>query len=235
MIESFYSGKAGLAAHEKSMEVVSNNISNVNTTSYKSKKQSFGALLRVSEVRPETENSENLLVGAGAAINGVKTDMSGSSADITDKNTDFYIENDGFFAVRDNTGNVLYTRDGNFHKVVAAGGNYLANSEGYAVLGANGNPVAVNNDGSVGSPAVFTFANAPGLSNIGNNLYETTAASGNAAISQYVPYQGALERSNVDLSDEMVNMISCQRGLQLNSRLVTTADSIEDMVNNLNR
>lgn len=235
MIQSFYSGTAGLSAHEKSMEVVSNNIANVNTTSYKSKKQSFGALLRVSEVRPETENSENLLAGAGTALNSVKSDMSGGSVNITDKNTDFFIENDGFFAVRDNTGNVFYTRDGSFHKEITANGNILANSAGLTVLGRDGNPVAVNADGSVGSPAVFTFANAPGLSNAGGNLYETTAASGDAVISQYMPYQGALEGSNVDLSDEMVNMISCQRGLQLNSRLVTTADSIEGMINELGR
>lgn len=235
MIQSFYSGAAGLKAHEKSMEVVSNNIANVNTTSYKSKKQSFGALLRVSEVRPETANSENLLAGAGTALNEVKSDMSGGSANITDKNTDFFIENDGFFAVRDNTGKVFYTRDGSFNKVITPNGNILANAAGLTVLGRDGNPVAVNNNGTVGVPAVFTFSNAPGLSNAGGNLYETTVASGNAALSQYVPYKGALERSNVDLSDEMVNMISCQRGLQLNSRLVTTADSIEGMINDLNR
>lgn len=235
MIESFYSGRAGLAAHEKSMEVISNNIANINTTSFKSKKQTFGSLLRMSEVRPETENSENLLAGAGTAINSVKKDMSGGGVNITDKKTDFFIEGQGFFKLRDAQGNIYYTRDGSFNKNITANGTILAAANGMAVLDAAGNAVRIDNNGKVGEPALFNFSNSAGLSQMGDNLYVPTNNSGEAALSQEIPVAGALESSNVDLSEEMVNMISSQRGLQLNSRLVQTADNIESMINELNR
>jgi flagellar basal body rod protein FlgG len=103
------------------------------------------------------------------------------------------------------------------------------------VLSAAGNPVRVDANGVPEQPAIYNFSNASGLSAEGENLYTTTNTSGNAQLSREAAVSGGLEGSNVNLSEEMVNMITSQRGLQLNSRLVQTADSIESMVNELNR
>lgn len=235
MIESFYSGRAGLSAHQHSIDVVANNVANVNTTSYKTKKQTFGALLSASEVRPETPNSDNLIAGAGSGIDSIKTDFSHGPANQTDKITDYYINGDGFFAVADNNGNLFYTRDGNFHREITANGTILATNEGMTVLSENGGPCFVDNNGNAQKPAVVSFNNNLGLSSYGENLYTSNNVSGPANLTNTELVTGSLEGSNVDLPDEMVGMITSQRGLQLNSRLVQTADSIEDMINNMNR
>ncbi|HEX2937546.1 MAG TPA: flagellar hook-basal body protein [Ruminiclostridium sp.] len=235
MIEAFYSGRAGLSAHQNSLDVISNNIANVNTNGYKSKKQDFGSLLYVSEVRPETHNSNILLAGSGAQISDVETDMSGGGINITDSTTDFYINGDGFFSVRDNSGNTYYTKDGSFSVMNTKNGTILGTADGMAVLDANGSTIPVGANGPKVKPGVFTFSNSPALTSVGQNLFTANNVSGAATVSGEVPEQGMVERSNVDLADQMTGLIVSQRGYQLSSRLVSTADQIESMINDLNK
>lgn len=111
----------------------------------------------------------------------------------------------------------------------------LATSAGMTVQDRNGNPVTVNAAGNIGTPGVFTFPNAPGLISRGENLFAVSNTSGTAAASATVPMQGMLENSNVDLAQQMVDLITAQRGYQLNSGVVSTANGVEDMINNLGR
>lgn len=235
MIEAFYSGRAGLTSHQNSLDVISNNIANVNTTGYKTKSQDFGSLLSVSEVRPETENSANLLAGSGAAVNSVATDMTSGEVTGTDSATDYYINGDGFFAVADSAGNVYYTRDGSFNIMSGADGEVLGTSDGMTVLDADGNAVTADADGNLAAPGIFTFSNAPGLLSAGDNLFETTDVSGAAVASTDEPVSKMLENSNVDLSDQLTGLITSQRGYQLNSSVVSTANEIEGMINELDQ
>lgn len=233
MIEAFYSGVAGLTAHQNSLDVVSNNIANANTNGYKTKRQDFSSLLSVSEVRPETENSQNLLAGAGSAVNSVTTDMSNGTVKQTGNLTDYYINGDGFFAVADNDGNRYYTRDGSFQMLREGNGYILGTSNGMRVLDANGNTIRVTANGAAVDPGVYTFRNAPGLLSAGENLFTATNVSGPAVVSNTVPEKGKVEISNVDISEQMVGLITSQRGYQLNSSVVSTADQIENMINDL--
>jgi flagellar hook protein FlgE len=91
--------------------------------------------------------------------------------------------------------------------------------------------------------AVATFANAMGLENAGDNLYTTTANSGEfdgvgvdikGSGTGYMT-TGVLEMSNVDLATEFTNMITTQRGFQANSRIITTSDSLLEELVNLKR
>lgn len=86
--------------------------------------------------------------------------------------------------------------------------------------------------------ALATFANPQGLSKMGDTLFAESINSGMAQIG--VPGQGGagsvmgstLEMSNVDLSEEFVNLIRAQRGFQANTRVVTTSDQIlEELIN----
>jgi len=69
---------------------------------------------------------------------------------------------------------------------------------------------------------------------IGNGLYEPSISSGDALIfgleenSSMSIESGALEMSNVDLSKELTDMITAQRGFQANSKIITTADQMID-------
>ncbi len=97
-----------------------------------------------------------------------------------------------------------------------------------------------NNQSKVlGQIAVANFANAAGLSKVGNNLYSTTMNSGDFdGIGSDITEgggkmeSGVLEMSNVDLSSEFTEMITTQRGFQANSRIITVSDNmLEELVN----
>lgn len=235
MIQAFYSGSAALKAHQDSVDVISNNISNINTTAYKSKQEDFSSLLYRSMVRPETQNSADLLAGAGAAVDGVQTDMTQGGAIDTQNANDYFINGNGFFAVKDTAGNTFYTRDGSFKAVKGQNGYYLGTSDGLSVLDKNGNQIAVNANAAASIPGVFTFNNASGLIPVGDNRYSAGALSGAAAPGNSDVVSGMLEGSNVDLAGQMVGLITSQRGYQLSSSVVSTANSIENMVDSLSQ
>ncbi len=90
----------------------------------------------------------------------------------------------------------------------------------------------------LGYVAIATFNNPTGLEKVGSNLFTISSNSGEATYG--TPGDGTsgalspsnLEMSNVDLSEEMVNMIITQRGFQANSRIITTTDTmLEELVN----
>jgi flagellar hook protein FlgE len=89
--------------------------------------------------------------------------------------------------------------------------------------------------------ALASFNNPSGLLRQGNNMYGESANSGNAIIgfsgtsNQSTITPGALESSNVDLSEEFTNMIIAQRGFQANARVITTADEMLTELVNLKR
>jgi flagellar basal-body rod protein FlgG len=233
MIQAFYSGVAGLQAHQTETDIIANNMANVNTTAYKKKQEDFSSLLSKSMMPPGEPNAATFLEGSGAAVDGVQTDMSGGAAQQTGNSTDYYINGSGFFTVQDSAGNKFYTRDGSFHVVSGQNGNYLGTVDGMTVLGANGNPAAVDAAGNITLPGITDFSNSPGLLSAGGNLYAASTFSGTATASTTKPSVGMLEASNVDLADQMTDLIAAQRGYQMNSTVVTTADDIENMVNSL--
>lgn len=88
---------------------------------------------------------------------------------------------------------------------------------------------------------VATFKNLNGLVSVGDNMYVPRANSGEAYIGQLgedtstTLQSGALEQSNVDLSEEFTKMIISQRGFQANARVITTSDNILQEITNLVR
>jgi len=85
---------------------------------------------------------------------------------------------------------------------------------------------------AVGQLALATFTNPGGLEKIGSNNYAVSNNSGSARVAaagdedKGTIRAGALEMSNVDLSEEFTNMIVTQRGFQANSRVITTSDQM---------
>ena len=93
-----------------------------------------------------------------------------------------------------------------------------------------------------GQVLLQNYSNPGALIKEGANLYSATVAAG--ALSQPTPPQtnglggiqsGALEMSNVDLTTEMVNLITAQRAFQANARVITTSDEILQEVAGLKR
>ncbi|MCQ2981489.1 MAG: flagellar hook protein FlgE [Treponemataceae bacterium] len=94
---------------------------------------------------------------------------------------------------------------------------------------------------SIGQIAMASFTNQGGLEKAGNNTYMASNNSGLANIStsgiagKGTMLSGALEMSNVDLTEQMTDMIVTQRGFQANSKTIQTADTLLDTVLNLKR
>lgn len=107
-----------------------------------------------------------------------------------------------------------------------------------------GNVVGIFSNGSskpLAQIMVATFNNLNGLISAGDNMYSAYANSGEPRIgalgeeTNTTVQSGALEQSNVDLSEEFTKMIVSQRGFQANARVVTTADTLLQEITNLIR
>jgi flagellar hook protein FlgE len=113
-------------------------------------------------------------------------------------------------------------------------GSALGTLESFALSG-DGTVTGVYSNGlrkSLGQLALATFANPSGLTKAGNSSYRVGDNSGNALVGtagtggRGTLTAGALEMSNVDLSEEFTGLIVAQRGFQANSKVITTSDEI---------
>ena len=104
-------------------------------------------------------------------------------------------------------------------------------------------PDAQNNPQPIGIQiGTFQFNNPGGLKRVGDTLFSVTDASGRALNEDTEPevnksriIQGYLEGSNVQVANEMVNLIVAQRAYEMNSKSITTSDSMLEVANNLKR
>ncbi len=121
-------------------------------------------------------------------------------------------------------------------------GGYAQGSLSSISIGADGVILGNYSNGQTKNLAqivLTTFPNSNGLLNIGNNLYQSTSTSGQGldgtpgAGSRGVLQSSAVEESNVDLTAELVNMITLQRNYQANAQSIKTQDQIMQTLVNL--
>ena len=245
---------SGMAAQQLNVEVISNNIANMNTVGYKRQRAEFQDLIYQNVERMGAQSSsQGTVVPTGIQVGlGVKA---GSVYRITDQGTptqtgsdyDVAIDGQGYFQISLPSGEIGYTRAGNFS---LSGEGQLVTEDGYAVEPAISIPqdavdVIISKTGQVqvisaGSPEaavvgqleIATFFNEAGLEAIGDNLLLETAASGPATtgtpgetgFGQLL--QGYTEASNVDAVTEISALIIAQRAYEMNSKVITTADQM---------
>ena len=240
---AFHTASTGLKAYQNKLDVTANNIANVNTTGYKNKETSFQDLI-YSNMNTKVEGNHK--VGHGSRVGDVNTIFEQGVLQSTGRELDFAIVGRAFFAVQGENGNVSYTRDGAFQIGLEQTGAYLLNANGAYVLDGAGNRIQIPYEAGTNTPdmtailgriGLFTFENPEGLLDLGNNVYQATNESG-AAIRTIQSAEnrlqnGMLEASSVDTGTEMVHMIEAQRAFQMSARMVTSADEVEEVVNNL--
>jgi flagellar basal-body rod protein FlgG len=245
---------SGMAAQQLNVEVISNNIANMNTIGYKRQRAEFQDLMYQNVERMGAQSSaQGTVVPTGIQVGlGVKT---GSVYRITVQGTptqtgndyDVAINGQGYFQITLPSGEIGYTRAGNFS--LSAEGQ-LVTEDGYAVEPAINIPqdaigVIISKSGQVQAvtegnpePAIVgqlelaTFFNEAGLEAIGDNLLLETAASGPATVGAPGEQgfgqllQGFTEASNVDAVTEISALIIAQRAYEMNSKVITTADEM---------
>ena len=260
MMRSLWTAATGMTAQQLNIDVISNNLANVNTASFKKSRAEFEDLMyqsmRVAGSAAEGDNQIPVGLQVGMGVRPVAVHKLFEQGDFqnTGNALDVAIEGDGFFQVQVGD-QLMYTRAGAFKlnsdgTVVTANG-YILQPE-FAVppetrnisISEDGHIAALDADSNELAAAdipLYTFINPAGLDARGRNLYVPTTASGDAL--EGVPgennvgtlSQGFLEMSNVEVVDEMVNMIVGQRAYEMNSKAVQTSDSMLQTAVNLKR
>ncbi len=253
MIRSLWIAKTGLDAQQTNIDVISNNLANVSTNGFKRSRPVFEDLLYQTLRQPGAQSSQQTQLPTGmqlgTGVRPVATEKIFTQGNLqqTGNSLDVAINGKGFFQILMPDGTTSYTRDGSF-QVDSQG--QLVTSSGYAVQPAITIPsdalsvtiakdgtVSVTQSGStsptqVGSLQLAGFINPAGLQNIGENLFQETAASGTPSANTPgtnglgVLNQNYVETSNVNVVEELVNMIQAQRAYEINSKAITTSDQM---------
>jgi len=249
--------KTGMTAQDTNLKVISNNLANVSTVGFKRDQVVFEDLMYQIRRQPGAQTAEEaqlpsgLQVGLGVRTVGTQKLFGTGEIEITDEAFDVAINGRGFLQVTLPNGDAAYTRNGQLH---LNADNELVTAEGYQVAPAITLPgevinFSISTDGivqvttagnttptDIGQIQLADFVNPQGLLSLGQNLYQESAASGAALVSnpgengtgQLI--QGSLEGSNVNSVQELVDMITTQRAYEMNSKVISTADEMLSFV-----
>ncbi len=252
MLRAFSTAATGMSAQQMMVDVTANNLANLNTTGFKRSQVGFQDLLYSKIKDFGTEVSSGIKTPGGIEIgSGVHT---GSTVKVfsygelvnTNRPLDIAIAGNGFLQVSKPDGTIKYTRDGALQ--INANGE-LVTITGYSIEPAisipeNAVSITVEKDGSinvlddagtqsvVGTLQLAKFINPSGLASEGDNLYSETEASGTpttgtAGETGFGTIQGGfLEKSNVQMVTELVNLITAQRAYEVNSRVIKAGDEM---------
>jgi len=251
--------RTGLEAQDTRMRVIANNLANVSTTAYKRDRANFATLAyqdnRVAGAQSSTQTAyaTGLNLGTGVGIQSTTRIDTQGSLQTTGNSLDLALDGDGYFQVTLPSGQLAYTRAGNFSR---SSEGLLVTSQGYQVNPAITIPegatsISVSQDGTVsaqiagqadpaqlGQITIASFTNPAGLQAMSDNFLLETGASGQAQIGiagdagRGSIRQGMLEGSNVNIVEELVDMIETQRAYEINSKMVSAVD---EMLKNANQ
>lgn len=249
----------GMQAQQMNVDVLSNNISNVNTTAYKRQKAAFTDLMYQSNIgvgaltsATGSQAPTGAQVGLGVNIGSVYRINTQGNVNETGNGLDIAIQGRGYFRVQLPDGRTAYTRDGSFQ--VNQDGQ-IVNKDGYLLdpnitVPPDATQLTISDRGIVsakinevitqlGEITLSMFVNEAGLENIGDNLALETQVSG--APTDTAPTENGsggllqyyLEGSNVDPIEAVTSLITAQRAYELNSRVIATADEMLNAVNQI--
>jgi flagellar basal-body rod protein FlgG len=210
-MRALWTAASGMEAQQFNVDVISNNLSNVNTTAYKKDRVEFKDLLyetiQRAYVLQDGGRPVNLQVGHGTTVAATLKDFEKGAPMETGGKLDFYIDGDAFFMVLGPTGEINYTRDGSFKVSLTEEGKMLSTADGYPVLDSEGeiiylddvniNDLVVSEYGELGyldengvtvlldqTIGLVKFENRNGLESIGRNLYASNIATGDPILDE---------------------------------------------------
>jgi flagellar basal-body rod protein FlgG len=245
---------SGMAAQQMRVDVVSNNLANMSTTGYNTRRADFADLHYQQLARPGTVSAQDgsmlptgVQLGLGVRAASVSVILAQGSLSATGGDLDVAIEGKGYLEVTLPSGATAYTRDGGLKRT---GDGLIVTSDGYQInpgvtIPADARSLSINAEGEVyayfnnqvqpqllGQFSLTGFTNDKGLEAMGSNLFLETPASGpplQGTAGQDglgTLRQGYLEESSVDAVREVTELIKAQRGYELNSKVITAADQM---------
>jgi flagellar basal-body rod protein FlgG len=241
MNKAMYAAASGMAAEQAKLDLIAGNLSNADAVGFKASAIEFAELTDGTQTLGTTQRGTHVVFDQGKLM------KSGGPFDLA-------IDGAGFFAVRRADGSTAYTRDGRFSR---RSDGTLANADGCTLAGvkipedavnlsvdAAGSvyaDVAAGKHQPVGRIALALFAAPDELRSSGGTTFTATEASGRARSVKPGEHGagtlafGMLEKSNVSIMGEMMEILSAQRAFEANSKGVQAADEIQRIANNLNR
>ncbi|GAB3419387.1 flagellar basal-body rod protein FlgG [Massilia agilis] len=252
MNPAMWISKTGVQAQDAKLQAIANNLANVNTVGFKRDRVVFEDLFYQVDQQPGAQSADNTVssgvqLGNGTRVVGTQKVFSNGSVQTTSQPLDVAIMGNGFLQVRRPDGQNAYTRAGQLQ--VEANGT-LVNAQGLPLVPQitvpnNATSLTIGENGMVsatvpgtttpvelGTINLATFVNPAGLLALGENLFQETPASGTpnegrpgeGAFGKIK--QGALEGSNVQVVEEMVDMIAAQRTYEMNTKVLSAADNM---------
>ncbi|WP_438863487.1 flagellar basal-body rod protein FlgG [Neptunicella sp.] len=254
MHPALWISKTGLDAAQTDVSVISNNLANASTVGFKKSRAIFEDLLYQNINQPggrssaDTELPSGLMLGAGSKVVATQKAFTQGNMITTENSLDMMIQGGGFFEILQPDGNIAYTRNGQFTlddtgQIVTPGAGFVLQPN--ITVPEDAQKLTISQDGQVsatvpgqadpvilGQISISNFINPTGLQPIGQNLYLESAVSG--APIQGIPglqglgtiVQGSLETSNVNVTEELVNLIESQRLYEMNSKVISSVDQM---------
>ena len=253
---------SGMAAQQRMIDVIANNLANVNTSGFKRSRVNFEDVLYETVQATRIVNYEGsetvspIQVGKGVRVAAIMRLNSQGAPEMTQRPLDLAIQGDGFFQIQRQDGTTGYTRDGSF---TLSDSGTLVTVDGYTLLPgivvpAEATSITVSSNGTVSITAkgdntpievgrleLARFLNPTGLQSVGENQMIETTSSGKAltGLPQEDGFgsilQGALESSNVEIVQEMTDMIAAQRAYEINAKAVNAGDEMMQTTNEIVR
>lgn len=226
MFKGFYNLTSGMLTHQQNLNVIADNMVNVSTAGYKQERYTATTFDEVMYSCVGNKNGSGDEIGQQSyirATSDIVTDFTQGTLEQTGSAMDCAINGEGFFAVKKPSGEVVYTRMGNFS---LDEDGYLCLSDFGRVLNFDKNEIQLMTDRiHVDSQGVLRYEDGGVLGQIG-----VFAPDDNADLQRdengffigddlqqaqnYEIVNGFIERSNTDLTKQMTDMITFQRALQ---------------------
>jgi flagellar basal-body rod protein FlgG len=240
MSRGFYALTSGMLTQQRKIDISSNNIANMNTAGYKKEQAvttNFGSLL-LSRSEQNGGNGNAVAISSVSIIRSMEennTIYSQGTMEETGKSTDFAIQGSGFFSI-DNNGSTVYSRDGSFNidkegYLVLEGVGRVQGEYGDMYLGTD--KFDFNDDGSIivddeeiDKISLYDFLDYSSLKKTGEGML-TSGEEPNLVEYPKILNQ-TIEKSNVDITEEMTGLISSQRALQTASQALKIYDMVQE-------
>ena len=259
MMRALYTAASGMMAQQMNIDNVSNNLANYQTTGYKKSSVSFEDLLYATMQEPDTKATAGTQIGMG--VRATSTDRLFTQGSLQKTGNPFHvgIEGNGFFKVNLPGGKVGFTRAGDFryngktNEVTTSAGHSLGikipSNFSNIKISPTGEVTGVSNASADGKPETLgqiklvKFLNPSGLKALGGNMFAETDVSGakvegnpgDKALGLGALAQGHLEKSNINIVEEMISIVQAQRSFEMSQKGVSAADEMMKMTNQLQR
>lgn len=240
MSRGIYTLASGMLTQQRKIDISSNNIANMNTAGYKKEQAvttNFGNLLinkyKQNGIYEEATPINNVSIIRTMEENN--TIHSQGALEETGNMTDFAIIGSGFFAI-DNNGQILYTRNGSFNideegYLTLEGSGRVQGEFGDIYIGTDKFNFAedgsiIVDDEVVDNIAVYDFQDYNNINKFGEGMFISDEEPD--LIDYPVIAHKTIERSNVNVTEELTGILSSQRALQTAAQALKIYDMIND-------